>query len=373
MLTQKQTSRYACKGQYKVTLFPSGDFTIGRNQPIKADQDNHPLDGISQDGIGITYVSRQVEVKPDPQKLFDIAQQFETAGNDDLAYQFGRAAAAAADLAESDRVIGLSVASNSHKSQKRPRRGSTGITASGKRMVKSCALVLEEKYGKDCITFGTATLPTLQPDQLQTVCDNWSKLVKQFVQELRRLLKRRGLADDILYVTEIQEKRYERWGQVCPHLHWVMQGKLTRRSHWLITPDQVKQLWQNQLTNLLGNKINCDSATRIEKPRKSLSKEMGKYLSKGGKLWKKIKDAGHGHMLPTAYWGASKDLKAQVKKLIVCLTGDEALEFIDNLEAMSKAGLLKYHTIAIEYNGKEITVGWVGYIISQELQISLAA
>jgi hypothetical protein len=359
--------------EYRCTLWPSDDFTIGKSQPVKHDKGAHPLDGISKDGFGIAYTSREPEVDLDGERLFELAQKLEAAGLETQAYQVGQAAGnAIANEGEGEgEAMGLSVASNSPN---RPRKGLKGITSRGKRMVRSCAAILEDKYGRECITFGTATLPPLLVEEIIMVCHGWSELTRQFFKEVGRLLERRGLSTEYLCVTEIQEKRFDRWGQVMPHLHWLMQGRLNRRSHWLILPAEIQAIWQRLLSNLLGRLVDCSAATRIEKPRKSLRAELGKYLSKGGSVIKKIIDAGKADLLPSAYYNASQSLKREVKEAIVILSGDACLNFIDSLESLQREGLLKYRKIMHKFeDGLEICLGFVGFLLDRALQKALAA
>jgi hypothetical protein len=359
-------------GEYVCKLYPSGDFTIGKSQPVKQDTHNHPLEGILKDGFGTAYTSRQPEIQPDGGRLYDLAEKLASAGLETQAYQVGQAAGNA--IANEDdgqgEAMGLSVATNYHK---RNRKGLKGITPQGKRMVRSCAAILEDKYGRDCTTFGTNTLPPLPAEEMELVCCGWSELMRQYFQEVRRLLERRGLSTDFLYVVEIQEKRYECWGQVVPHVHWLVQGRKNRRSHWLILPAEIQAIWQRLLSNLLGHEVDCSAATRIEKPRNSLRAELGKYLSKGGTVLKKIIDAGQADLLPTTWWSASLDLKREVKQAITILTGDECLEFIDSLESLQNAGLLRFRKIMHKFDdGFEICLGFVGFLLSRALQQSLS-
>jgi hypothetical protein len=49
------------------------------------------------------------------------------------------------------------------------RRGLKGITAYGKRMVKSACAILQQRHGHKNLTFGTLTLPALTQGQLLMV------------------------------------------------------------------------------------------------------------------------------------------------------------------------------------------------------------
>jgi hypothetical protein len=371
-----QVSPEKRKGQFVAKVYPSGDFTIGRSVPPKKDRGLDPLGGIEDHELfGICFTNRFPEIEPDGLELWKIAQEYEKAGNEALAYRFGQRAGhvlSADDHCQgAPAPMGLSDTINSHNQKNA--RGQTGITSYGKRMLRSCAAVLEQKFGRECLTFGTATLPTLSEGDLTLVNANWSDLVRKFFQELGRLLVRRGLSADYCFCTEIQLKRFERWGQICPHLHWVCQGRESRSHFWAIVPGELRDLWSRILSNLLGRNVDCSSATRIEKPRKSLNKELGKYLSKGGDATTKIINAGRSTELPSAWWGASKALKQEVKRQIVRLTGEACEAFIDSLDELRNSGRLVYRLIEVEMTDPRtqqpytFTAGVTGWLLDYEL------
>jgi hypothetical protein len=399
------------KGQWRGKLFPSGDFTIGRNQPPRTDKASHPLDDI---GSHTTfYGARKVSIPArDLHKDFDakvlekISIAYQEAGNQELADRFGDRYAFEilnpSDRAENIELpkgieannqdcygddwsnmvsgasapMGLSDVVNSHKSsKKKAKRGSKGISSNAKRLVRSSLTLLEKQFGRGCLSFGTATLPPMETHELEKICLDWSNITRKFFQELTRLLDRRGLSQDFIQVTEIQEKRYLAWGQVCPHLHWIMQGRQNLRSHWLITPDEIRSLWERILTNCLGRPIDCKAATRIEKPKKFLAVELGKYMSKGGKLIKQIATSDKAHLLPSSYWGSSKALKKQVKAAIKIIVGDECEAFIDSLESLKSDGLASYiHIFREMEDGYNLCIGLVGWVrVASKGVLSLVA
>lgn len=384
-----------------VTFYPSGGYTIGHSQPPKVDSQYQPLEGIASHKTfyGVTKVSipsRQPEYVPDPAKLERIALDFEKAGEHDRAKFFGDRYAQTLmnnpdlvpdvdpdlvkdafpdDLAD-DPLMGLSDAINCHKGgrkkgQKCRKRGSKGITTYGRRLVTEACYLLEDKYGKHCLSFLTATLPAFANlADLQLICANWSDLVRKFVQELKRILERRGFPSAMVWVTEIQEDRYRDSGVVAPHLHLTMVGKKHRYAkQWAISKGEVRSLWERLLGNLLGRPVTCQAATRVERPRKSLKAEMGKYMSKGGKVIKEIIEAGKGDDLPSSYTGCSNNLRKAFKKSIVKIRGYEGDRFLDRQEEFKQAGLLFYKPIIIyaQNLGRDITVGFVGWIKEKQI------
>jgi hypothetical protein len=391
-LTHLPNSKQRNKGFWKVTRYPNGDFTIGKNQPIKRDDGFKPLDGVAshQTFYGATKVSvpaRQPDHQPDPSRLERIALDFEKAGNQELADFFGDRYAQ--EVLSGRHVIdiqnnlvidgddwgntnlGLSDATNSHKSpskkiKKSQKRGSKGITARGKRMVKNACYLLERDHGRHNLSFLTATLPAFaSPDELKLICANWSELVRQLVQELKRILRRGGYCDDMVYITEIQEDRYANRGEVAPHLHLVMVGKKHRyQKHYAVEKAEMRSLWERLLSNFLGRPVTAAAATRLERPKKSLQGELGSYLSKGGKMIAQIIEDGKGDQLPSSYWGASQNLKNQIKSETKVVTGRDAQKFVDNLNDLHEAGLVYFKPIfwTIPDTNIQVTIGFVGWI-----------
>lgn len=393
------------KGFWKARIYPSGDFTIGKNQPPKVDSQYKPLEGISshETFYGATKVSvpaRQPEINTNLDNLERIALDYEQAGNQEMANFFGDRYASELlsgkyDVQNCDHLVadgddftaatlGLSDAINSHRFpprlvKKRSKRGSKGITSYNKKMVKSCSFLLERDHTKNCLSFLTATLPAFSTaTDLQLICSHWSELVRQFVQELRRLLKRRNFCTDMVYITEIQEDRYANTGEVAPHLHLVMVGKKHRwQKGYAISKLEVRLLWERLLSNILGRKITCIAATRVERPKKSLQGELGSYLSKGGKMIAKIIKDGKGDQLPSSYVGANLELKNAVKSEIKVLTGIDAQNFVDSLTDLRDSELVYFKPIMwqIPNSDREIAVGFVGWvrqieIVCQFLQVA---
>lgn len=373
-------------------LFPDGTFTTGRSQPPKVDSQYNPLEGIASHKTfyGATKVSipaRQPEADADPETLERIALDFEKSGNQEMANYFSDRYASEIlsgkhHIENGDRLVvddddlavpplGLSDATICHKSPsknglKSAKRGSKGITAYGRRRVRCACALLEQKYTKNCLSFLTATLPAFSnADEFKLICANWSYLVRAFVQELKRILQRRGYPVSMVWVTEIQEDRYRDSGEVAPHLHLVMIGKRSRfDKQWAIAKGEVRSLWERLLGNLLDRVVTCQAATRVERPRKSLQGEFSSYLSKGGKMIEQIVKDGKVDQLPASYSGCSDNLKKAIDSRTKIMKGKDAEEFIDSLEDMKQAGLLFYKPIIIYAKnlGKEITVGFVGWI-----------
>jgi hypothetical protein len=261
-----------------------------------------------------------------------------------------------------DFTLGLSIPVKSRKppeaSETRQRRGK-GITGHARRMVRSAAHILEEQHGKRNLSFGTITIPSLPESQMETIRENWNLLVKRFVEEIGRELVRHGLSPQILYVTEIQEERYKRLGQVAPHLHLLFQGRKSGTRKWAISIKKFRQIWERMLGNVLNRKMSLPAGSQIDSIKKSAKRYLGKYMSKGGKILKDIVNAGLENSLPASWWGMTNILRKQVKDGIIQV--DEELKnlIVDHIEEYKQAGLIRWSftvTAEIPQNHGEMLV-----------------
>jgi hypothetical protein len=388
----------------KVTLWKGGDFTVGVSQPPRKDKLYNPLKGISSftTFYGLKKVNYSndefVRSDRDPEVIEKISNAYYRAGDHQMSDRFAEAYANELTSGEyivnrphdledhgddwgdlSDSSMGLSDATNSHKPfstkkkfikksdlaklESRKKRGSKGITAKAKRSVRSAVTIMQEKYSIYCLAFGTFTLPALRPEELEIVNLKFSDITRQLFQELTRLSERRGLDTDYVFVVEIQEKRYRAWGQFCPHIHCVMQSRKDRFSAPAIHYSEIRAIWERLLSNFLKRKVDCPAATQWEKMKRRKVGEMGKYMTKGSQIAKEAIANGDGHMLPSAWSGMSNNLKKEVKASIKILTGQDAADFIENLEVLKDAGLLSYRPIMWSPPDidREITIGFVGW------------
>lgn len=334
MLTQVNPQS---RGIYAGKIYPSGDFTIGRiGRPpsSKRDKATHPLSGIKVDSYRHDGQEHKIYEYDDRQPHLS-----------------GRP------------PMGLSDATNYHKP--RTKRGQGGITSHGKRKVRSGCALLDKDFRRNCTTLGTCTIPGVTDRETEILDQNWSEIVRQFMQEIKRHLERAGCKNlDYVYVTEIQENRYRVHGVVGLHIHFLIQGRNKPSDPWAISKDDLRRLWQRIIENFLERPVDCSTATRVESPRKSLGREMGKYISKGGKITSHLKRDGKAHLLPSSYWGMSRSLSKKVDQAIVKLTGEDAYWFLSSLDNFGD-GILYRKIVLEQYGG--ICVAWCGWISDQKL------
>lgn len=314
--------------------------------------------------------------------------------------------------------LGLSKLAKSEKTKKP--RGQKGITSHGRRTIRGGVTLLERTYGRDRLSFITLTLP---PAIAEDLSGRWSHVVDLMKRRLIYSNELHELPTEIIACTEVQEKRYERTGEVALHLHIVMVGRHSRGA-WCYSPRQLEKMWSeccktavrnviepdkrvtsrvtsskpdsrfngsgnttdstNSNANSNGNangnvhtEVNWNAAVNVQRIKKSASAYMGKYLSKGTQTAQKIIDSGKGHLLPKAWYFCTQVLLDRIKMATVTVSGNLACEIYDHVISHA-AEYLKFHRhIKVKCSdGREIPVGWYGYLTKrgmQELGKSLVA
>ena len=223
--------------------------------------------------------------------------------------------------------LGLSLLPISHrvalgiaeKPPGRAKRGSRGISRHGARMVRNGAFLLEKKYGIDCLTFLTCTLPPLSATDEFSVALEWAELVRVFVQSVGRLLKAAGLPASYVGCTEIQGKRYQERGGMPLHLHLVFPGRHPR-GRWLISSDQFRELWRRSVVgrNAAYESVSFAASVDTQRVKKSTQGYLGKYMSKGpGQISSMTEeDQGIAEFLPSSWWHCSLNLRRAIGKRV---------------------------------------------------------
>jgi len=221
----------------------------------------------------------------------------------------------------------------------RQARGQKGITSYGKRMVTSGAALFERFFRRTDLTFGTATLPALTHEQMVLVARSWPDITRRFFEEVKRESKRNGLTDwELVFVVEVQIERWYKTGELALHLHWLCPGRSGRRVPWAITPKRVTEIWSRILSSVVGQEVDCSAAIRLEVPRGSLRRELGKYLSKGCAVIRQVIASGQGDLLPPAWWGASSSLKHSVFENTISLDSAISWALLDRQEELRESG-----------------------------------
>lgn len=362
----KQTRLNLRPSLLKATVWPSLDFTLGDNCPHRRDKRKDSATRFQRDTYWNGYKDvHHLTVETDQAAINRyLAIHHEGPLDDDRRVALFDAYESESRYLECEKLVGsaaiagsspmgLSAPTISHRKSKRKRRGQRGISSRAKKMVRSCATLLEETYGKHRLVFLTLTLPNeMTDDEFRTVCLAWSELIRQFWQQLERLLERKQLPKAHVFVNEIQERRFRSSGRVGLHCHGLYVGRHAGEQ-WAISYKTVNQLWARLITNCLGRDIDCSEATEVDSLRKSCKAELGKYISKGCKIVNAIIESGQGDLLPTAWYGASKSLKAEVKAGTRIYT-DGFADWIDkNRWLLRQKGILSYTDVFIDMSYRD--------------------
>lgn len=211
----------------------------------------------------------------------------------------------------------------------RARRGLKGISSTGRKMVRNGTHLMTEDYGKSRLGMLTLTLPNLDAPSMAILAKDHSEIVRKFNQSLKRKLKREGAPTDIVGVTELQEKRYQKYGQVCFHLHIIYVADKSGKGDYYISFEWFRKKWAKILKNQLEKAIEekqitayidkntmqtWDEKVRIEcsKIKKNAGAYISKYLSKGGQIISEIAEK-EPDKLPSNWWHMFHDLRRTIK------------------------------------------------------------
>lgn len=220
------------------------------------------------------------------------------------------------DLAAALAALTLSNAPNSHTDEiDRPQRGLKGISSWGQQSLRSACYLLERDYGKEDLCFATLTVPTLSQAGRVRLAQNWSELVRQFLQWVGRKLLTAERPIKIAGCTEIQTARLTNRGEGYLHLHAVWPSHSNAASRvWVVEWAELREWWGRALVRFSGEELPNHPRVEVAPVKKSAERYMGKYLSKGSgeALDEFIADLGVESVPPT-WWFLSAAMRHQVK------------------------------------------------------------
>jgi hypothetical protein len=202
------------------------------------------------------------------------------------------------------------------------------MTRDMKRNIRNGVYLLEQKYGKDYLSFLTLTLPSVGKERLGAVCENWDYCVNRFLKWLVQKTLKKGYKCEYIYCTEIQSKRLEHRGEFAPHLHIVFNGKRKGRSDWSISPKMARRSWTRIIKSFIAGGFDNSALENLQGIRKSAGAYLSKYLSKG-----KVADDGsyifEAEKLHTQWGGMSRSISRGIRAAIKRYTSShEHREFV---------------------------------------------
>lgn len=211
--------------------------------------------------------------------------------------------------------LGLSPHRNfDKKNQTRARYGLKGISGKGKRRVRNACYMLTRENGKHRLTFATCTVPPMAIGCLDRIHKGWHKVIEFYRREVSRQLKKAGLPGEIVSVTEVQEKRYEKEGLPILHAHFVFVGA-GRVGGWALTPARHDYIWRKALMSVCKvNRIDLSKACQLKSVEKSAEMYMGKYMSKGVQSVRRIIQSGWSEWMPKQWWSCSRSVVQRMER-----------------------------------------------------------
>lgn len=256
---------------------------------------------------------------------------------------------------------------------KRQQKGLKGITAYGGRMTRNAAHCLQKAYGRKRLAFWTFTLPGYEPHLILCV-HHWSDIVRKFIQEIQRELKRKQAPIHVAGVTEIHPKRSEKMGWAVPHLHLVTVGwdGMTRtkdgRWHFYITQEKAQEIWLRVLTNTISKYLDEGEAVfngtkprvNVQSVKKSAESYLGKYLSKGKKdVEKYIADGKEHSCLIRHWWHCTQELRESIKGMTKALPVDILTAILQKVDLKIRGVCHYLREIKKQIGEAEKTIGYV--------------
>lgn len=265
------------------------------------------------------------------------------------------------DLGSSDSAI----------SRKRAKRGSRGITPRQSDLVRWGLKSLEVREGKDKLSFLTLTIPSVSDEYLELIQRGWSEIVRRVVEEIKRLLLRRGIETPIIGCTEIQEKRSNAESRVIPHLHLVFVGRSSKRSNWAVKPTEFRQIFRRVVESICGvsdySYVSCENVQRV---KLSAYRYLSKYLSKGSRS--SLSSRPDIKWFPHSWVVVSRSIRSSYVRLTI--SGRDVAEYL-LAEAFDPSNSKKVwkRPIEIESSIGWQTIGWFGFLLFWEIPCPAAS
>lgn len=217
---------------------------------------------------------------------------------------------------ESLPTLGLSTPLNCHN-QKMRKYGLRGISSKARSFVKESAFVLQRRYGRR-LGFYTLTCPYTDAQSIYLYNQNINYIVRSYFQELKREFVRKGCTWSYVAVLEIQGERYDSTGVPCLHIHYVSPCYLPNSTTFILTAEEIRNLWGRVLCNTLGRRVNCSASVDSQVVHRSASNYLAKYLSKGSSVCEYL-SMNCPDQLPGQWWSCSNNLRAATKMVIMPL------------------------------------------------------
>jgi hypothetical protein len=244
--------------------------------------------------------------------------------------------------------MGLSMPVNSHTAppqspQVRERQGQKQ-TSHSKKMVRNGAWWIEKHVPRSRLAFATMTLPNEAVEALEAREDAaaiYADINRVFQQWLSRRLEAAGAFSYIVGCDEVQPGRWKKYRKVALHTHLLFQAAV-QKGNWIISKEEFQAKWLEIVNAKLNIASESNSATRIEKVKRSAEHYLAKYMSKSGNVVDEIIEAGKRYLLPAHWWHCSNALKKKVKSMCVEVSEKAGEILYGQREELKNQGILQW-------------------------------
>lgn len=246
-------------------------------------------------------------------------------------------------------------------------RGVDGITSAGGQTVKDAVFLLEKDYGRDKLTFFTGTLPPGCCLLVRWSRDRWAHFWELFRKRISYSLAKRGLPSHIVGVTEMQEKRNSRTGELAYHAHCVWVGRLEGMT-WAMLPTEYQQHWNECIKECCDDDydesdVDWNATCNVQRVKKTVVGYLGKYLSKGRAAVRRLGSDFDSSKLPASWYICTRKLLHSVRSHTKHFYGEAASFVYDFLRGNADEYLSYQREILWETpDGWLVPVGWYGYL-----------
>jgi hypothetical protein len=228
------------------------------------------------------------------------------------------------------------------------RKKLVSMTSNMGRNLRNAVYLLEERYGKEQLSFLTLTLPNLSREGLSSCCSHWDVMVNTFFKWLRTKLEYSLLELEYVYSTEIQPGRLRNRGEYAPHLHIVFRGRSRRNSPWAVSWLDCRNAWASIISRYVTESFDARALENIQQIKKSAARYLSKYLSKGkNSIPESQENEAPIQQLHTQWGGMSRHISRTLKKRIIRFTNesglsDVAFQIVHQIGGLIDAGIVKY-------------------------------
>jgi hypothetical protein len=310
---------------YVGKIYPSGSFSAGRKPPTKDTGGLNKKVGVEwsqRTSRVITYTEGGQQVTLSEWVYF-YNEETQTPSRGRLSPEEVQAYHLRQKEQSSSSPIDLTTVSYCRKKQ---RRGLKGLTKNGRVAIREGGYILTSKYGKRRLGFYTLTCPYRDNDLVHTFSSNLSLILKRYFERVKRLYARRGEDFDYVCGIEVQAKRQRTYGHVALHLHYVCNGRYSRRHQWVCTFDELKDIWHDCIYNVVGVRPDCKSAVDGTEVQYDAAAYVMKYVSKGRDDIESAESICPG-VCPGRWYSLNNSLRLSIKKSTIRLAGEVGSDF----------------------------------------------